>query len=121
MADEPDDRQLLAAYARHGEQGAFALLVRRHVRFVYGCALRQTRDSATAEDVTQTVFTLLAREARTLPGARRSLHGWLFAVARYAASNERRAAARRRRHERRAARPEAWSPGDDSADVAEVA
>jgi RNA polymerase sigma factor (sigma-70 family) len=112
MADEPDDRQLLAAYARRSEQDAFAQLVRRHVGFVYGCALRQTHDPPTAEDVTQTVFTLLAREARAVSRRRGPLRGWLFAVARYAASNELRAAARRRRHERRAARPEAWHPED---------
>src|SRR5436190_4622109 len=119
MADESDDRQLLAAYAGRGDEGAFALLVRRHLRFVYGCALRQTRDPATAEDVTQTVFTLLARQAEVLAKPRRSLRGWLFAVSRFAASNERRAAFRRRRHERSAARPEAWHP-EESADVSEV-
>ena len=121
MADEPDDRQLLAAYARRGEQEPFARLVRRHVRFVYGCALRQTRDAPAAEDVTQTVFTLLAQKAHTLATRGGPLRGWLFAVARYAASNERRAAARRRRHEREAARREAWRPEDDSTNVSEVA
>src|SRR5678815_2317726 len=84
MADELDDRQLLAAYAGRSEQDAFARLVRRHVRFVYACALRQARDPATAEDVTQTVFTLLARQAHTLSDRRGSLRGWLFGVARYA-------------------------------------
>jgi RNA polymerase sigma factor (sigma-70 family) len=120
MVDEPDDRQLLAAYARRSEQDAFAQLVRRHLGFVYGCALRQTHDSPTAEDVTQTVFTLLAREALAVARRRGSLRGWLFAVARYAASNELRAAARRRRHERRAARPEAWRPEEHSTRAPEV-
>ena len=121
MVDDPDDRQLLTAYARGNEQDAFARLVRRHLRFVYGCALRQTRDPATAEDVTQTVFALLAREAHAVARRRGSLRGWLFAVARYAASNELRAAARRRRHERRAARPEASAPEVRPSDAPDLA
>jgi len=120
MPDERDDRQLLAAYARRGEQGAFALLVRRHVRFVYGCALRRTRDAATAEDVTQTVFTLLAQKADAVANQRRSLRGWLYAAARYAASNERRSEERRRRRERAAARAEAWRPDEAPAGAAEI-
>ena len=73
MADERDDRQLLVAYAGRGEQEAFARLARRHVRFVSGCALRQTRDAPTAEDVTQTVFRLPARKARAVANRRGAL------------------------------------------------
>jgi RNA polymerase sigma factor (sigma-70 family) len=120
MADEPDDRQLLAAYAGRREQGAFARLVRRHVPFVYACALRQTRDPATAEDITQTVFNLLALKAHALSSRRGSLRGWLFGVTGYAAANERRAAVRRRRHERRAARSEAWEPEERPPNVSAV-
>src|SRR5688572_27247020 len=103
--DAADDRRLLDEYVSRRSHDAFAQLVRRHVRFVYGCALRRTRDAQMADDVTQTVFTLLAKKASS--ARRRPLPGWLFAVTRRAAANELRAAARRRRHEQRAARPEA--------------
>jgi RNA polymerase sigma factor (sigma-70 family) len=105
VPDAPDDGRLLDEYVARRSHDAFAHLVRRHVRFVYGCALRRTRDAQMADDVTQTVFTLLAKKASS--ARRRPLPGWLFAVTRRAAANELRAAARRKRHEQRAARPEA--------------
>src|SRR5207237_1040209 len=109
MAGAADDRRLLDLYVARRSDDAFAELARRYTPLVYGCALRKTRDAAMAEDVTQTVFVLLARKASS--ARRRPLSGWLFAVTRYAAANELRAAARRRRHERAAARPEAAAPG----------
>jgi hypothetical protein len=60
----PDDAQLLAAYARDGSESAFAEVVRRQVDFVFAAALRQVNgDAALARDVTQAVFTDLARKA----------------------------------------------------------
>ena len=108
MAGAADDRRLLDSYLAQRSHDAFAELARRYTRLVYGYALRKTRDAAMAEDVTQTVFALLARKADS--ARRRPLSGWLFAATRYAAANELRAAARRRRHERAAAKPEATAP-----------
>ena len=104
MGGATDDQRLLDQYVSLRSHDAFAEIVRRHAGFVYACALRKTRDAAMAEDVTQTVFCLLARKAAS--ARRHPLSGWLFSVTRYAAANEVRSAARRRRHERNAARPE---------------
>jgi RNA polymerase sigma factor (sigma-70 family) len=82
----PDDPQLLRRYADSGSEEAFAELVRRHIGTVYAAALRRVGgDLHLAEDVTQEVFTDLARKAGPL--ARRGfLVGWLFVAARFAAS-----------------------------------
>lgn len=102
----PDDFELLERYARGRSQQAFAELVRRHVDLVYSAALRQVRDPGTAEDVTQTVFVLLASRAATIR-PQTILAGWLLNTAHFAARDTRRAAGRRRRHEQAAARRKA--------------
>ena len=97
-----DDATLLADYARRRDEAAFAELVHRHVNFVYAAALRQVNgDAHLAQDVTQAVFTDLARKARTLAG-HRVLAGWLFTSARYAAAKLVRTEQRRRTRERAA-------------------
>src|SRR5215831_15136626 len=89
------DNELLRRYAREGCEGSFTELVRRHLRLVYSAALRQVNgDRATAEDVTQAVFTDLARKAPGLLG-HTSLSGWLYTSTRFQASKSRRAAQRR--------------------------
>lgn len=81
-----DDAELLRRYAAGRAEEAFAELVRRHVNFVYACALRRVGgDAHLAEDVTQQVFTKVAREAAAL--ARRDvLSGWLYTTARHASA-----------------------------------
>src|SRR5690242_8147037 len=99
---QKDDTQLLFEFAHSGAQNAFAELVRRHIDMVYGAARRQTRDADLAEDVTQTVFILLAKKAyKVRNGA--VLPAWLLSCTRYAAANARTAAVRRRHHENEAA------------------
>ena len=62
-----DDKQLLGAYARERSEAAFGELVTRHIDFVYSAALRVVSgDSHLAQDVVQTVFIDLAREAGSL-------------------------------------------------------
>lgn len=94
-----EDTELLCRYATEKSEEAFAELVRRRVDFVYTVALRHVGgDAHLAEDVTQKVFTDLARKAPEL--ARRAvLSGWLYRGAQYAASDAVRAERRRRARE----------------------
>jgi RNA polymerase sigma factor (sigma-70 family) len=96
------DAELLRRYAETGSQEAFAELVRRHLAFVYAAALRQVGGSVhRAEDVTQAVFTALARKAGSLT-RRAELVGWLYTSTHYAAAKLKRAEQRRQTHEQEA-------------------
>jgi RNA polymerase sigma factor (sigma-70 family) len=77
---EPDDVTLLRRYAG-GDESAFTTLFERHVHLVYSAALRQTRNPSHAEEVTQVVFILLARKAKSL-SPKTVLSGWLYQAAR---------------------------------------
>lgn len=97
-----DDATLLRRYINDRAEDAFAEIVRRHVDLVYHAALRQTGGrAALAEEVTQSVFTDLARKAATLVD-RPVLTGWLHTSTRFAAANARRSEARRRTREQEA-------------------
>jgi RNA polymerase sigma factor (sigma-70 family) len=102
MAVADDDFGLLGRYANGRDEAAFAELVRRHVNLVYSAAARRVGQRQLAEDVTQAVFVILAKKAKSL---RRSnpLSAWLLTTVRYAAANALKIEARRRRHERAAA------------------
>src|SRR5262245_54216552 len=78
-ADNLPDGELLRRYADTRDESAFAALVRRHGRVVWGAALRRTADRQLAEDVFQATFMALARRAGRLHG-RTSLAGWLYTV-----------------------------------------
>ena len=75
------DLELLARYTGQHAEDAFAEIVRRHVDLVHSAALRQVRSSQLAEEVAQSVFTDLARQAaRLTPGT--NLTAWLYQVTR---------------------------------------
>jgi RNA polymerase sigma factor (sigma-70 family) len=102
MSEAPD-AQLLREYVEHGDDDAFRRIVGRYTDAVYSAALRQVISSDVARDVSQSVFTDLARKApvlvRTLD-ARSSLLGWLYGSTRLAALNHRRKDRRRQARER---------------------
>src|SRR5581483_8711307 len=83
------DFELLRAYVEPGTEAAFTELVNRHINLVHSAALRQVADPQTAAEISQTVFIILARKARTIqPGT--VLAGWLLLTTRYTAANARR-------------------------------
>ncbi|MGZ5568584.1 MAG: RNA polymerase sigma factor, partial [Limisphaerales bacterium] len=93
-----NDMALLGEYATKGSETAFETLVHRHVNLVYSAAFRQMQNPALCEEVTQTVFIILARKAHHL---RRGtvLSGWLYRTAQFTAAKALRAELRRRHRE----------------------
>jgi len=98
---EMDDMALLREYTARQSDTAFAKLVERHVGLVYCAALRQAGDPAQAQEITQVVFILLARKARSLREGT-ILSAWLYRAARFAASDARKMAFRRQQREQEA-------------------
>jgi RNA polymerase sigma factor (sigma-70 family) len=98
-----EDAELLHRYATERSEDAFADLVRRHVDLIYSAALRLVNgDVHGAQDVTQQVFSELARQARPL-SRHPALIGWLYTTTRQMArhairSNQRRAAREQTAH-----------------------
>ena len=92
-----DDLELLKEWADRGSDEAFRSLVERHVNLVYSVARRSVPTSHQAEEITQTVFIILARKARNL-SSQTILAGWLYRTARYAAAQMLRAESRRQHH-----------------------
>ena len=74
--NDKSDPQLLADYDHSRSEPAFTELTRRHLDFVYSAALRMVRDPHLAEDVTQSVFVALAKNAAQLK-TRPTISGWL--------------------------------------------
>src|SRR5207253_3039762 len=95
------DMELLREYARDGSEAAFAALVARHIGLVYSSALRQVGDPLLAEEITQTVFIVLARKA-ALIHAKTILPGWLYRTTGFTAANVLRTESNRQRREQEA-------------------
>jgi RNA polymerase sigma factor (sigma-70 family) len=115
-----DDAELLQRYADAGDESAFRELVERHCGLVFSTAVRLVGgDEHLAQDVTQSVFTDLARKVhvvRARVSARReALLGWLYAGTRFAASNLVRAERCRRAYERKAQEMNATLNGETAA------
>ncbi len=96
------DGELLGRFAaRSGEASdlAFAALLERHGRMVWGTCRRVLSDPHDVEDAFQATFLILVRRARSIRN-RDSLASWLHRVAYCVACSARSGGLRRRRHER---------------------
>jgi DNA-directed RNA polymerase specialized sigma24 family protein len=93
-----DDDSLLRQYAEGNSEEAFASIVSRHIDKVYSAALRQTRNPAHAEEITQAVFVILAKKAGGF-SKRVILSGWLYQTARLASLTFLKSEIRRARRE----------------------
>lgn len=97
-----DDAELLNRYAGERSEAAFVELTRRYVDLVYSAALRVVDgDVYSAQDVTQQVFTELARQAARLT-RHPALVGWLYTTTRLMALRFNRTEQRRKAREQEA-------------------
>lgn len=116
-AMEMDDHLLLRRFSQMRCEAAFAELVRRHLDFVYGAALRQVHgDHTLAREVSQVVFSDLARKASGFDSSSLVM-GWLYKATRFAAAKAVRTEVRRRRREAAAL---AMTMGERDSDSQEV-
>jgi RNA polymerase sigma factor (sigma-70 family) len=108
-----NDLDLLRQFVHASSQDAFAELVRRHVNLVYSAAVRQVRSPQLAEEIAQSVFADLARQATRLrPDT--ILTAWLYAVARRTAVDVIRRESRRQMREQIAVELNAMNATDSS-------
>lgn len=114
-ADPGDpDPVLLERFRAAGDHAAFAELVRRYARLVWGQCRHLLANEADAEDAFQATFLALARHAGRVRDPNR-LGPWLHTVAGRVCRTALRAATRRAKRERAAAVPDRSRPVADSA------
>jgi RNA polymerase sigma factor (sigma-70 family) len=99
IAPPENDFALLDRFANHGDEEAFAEIVRRYAGVVYATSYRVVQDRGRAEDVAQEVFFKLLRKPHSVS---QSLGGWLHQCAtRLALDDVRSETARRKREANR--------------------
>jgi RNA polymerase sigma factor (sigma-70 family) len=107
-----ESRHLLADYVKNGSEPAFRELVTHYFDLVFSTALRLVEgDSHRAQDVVQTVFMDLARQAARLPKDL-ALGGWLHRDTCFIAAKMMRGERRRQLRERQAAEMNALNHDD---------
>ncbi len=81
--DIPSDSDLLMAYAKDGNESAFATLAARHVDMIFSVSLRRSNHRQLAEEATQNVLLALSINARKLAHLHTNLPGWLHTATRF--------------------------------------
>ncbi|MDP4648130.1 MAG: sigma-70 family RNA polymerase sigma factor [Akkermansiaceae bacterium] len=81
-----DDTALLERFTADGDEAAFAAIVSRHLPMVFGVCFRRTGNRELSEELTQNVFTSLAKKASSI-SANVSLSGWLHRAASFECSH----------------------------------
>lgn len=94
-SDDRSDSELIARSAS-GDDTAFGVLVRRHIRAATLLAAQMTGDRDEAEDVAQNAFTAVHRRLSEFDHAR-PFPAWLFGIVRHIAERGRARNARRMR------------------------
>src|SRR5262245_42456760 len=107
------DAQLLRRFAVQCEEPAFAALMQRHGRLVWGVCRHVLRSEQDAEDAFQATFLVLARRASSIRKAE-SVGSWLHGVAYRIAVRVKRAASRRQARERLTAQRGGQAPTDQA-------
>lgn len=108
------DAVLLRRFADTRDPQAFAELVRRYGRLVWGQCRHLLGSEADADDAFQATFLTLANAARTLRDTNK-LGPWLHGIAYRVCQQVKRTAARRTRREKAGAKAESTRPVPDSA------
>jgi RNA polymerase sigma factor (sigma-70 family) len=111
-AGERTDKELLEAFTRRQDEGAFAALVSRYSALVMGVCRRALGHHHDAEDAFQATFLVFARKAGSIR-RQEALASWLYGVAHRAALDVKRCLLRQRDKEQRGARREATGPPED--------
>lgn len=115
-----NDGVLLRRYLQERDETAFLELVKRHMNLVYSTALRRMGSSSAAQDVSQSVFVLLAGKAASLTHSD-NLAGWLHRTTCFKSSEHLRAERRRQFHQNKAAIMQEATPPDDADRWADLA
>jgi RNA polymerase sigma factor (sigma-70 family) len=96
-----DDLTLVREFAENRSETAFAELVQRHLGLVHSAALRKTGEPHLTQEITQTVFIVLARKAATL-SLSTILPVWLHRTTLYVAADALKTQRRRQIREQKA-------------------
>jgi RNA polymerase sigma factor (sigma-70 family) len=96
--DPAPDGELLIRFLSSRDEGAFAVLVRRHAGMVFGTCRRVLGNAADADDAFQAAFVMLARKAHTLTD-RTCVGNFLYGIAFHTALKARAMATKRKAKE----------------------
>jgi RNA polymerase sigma factor (sigma-70 family) len=107
------DAELLERFIAHRDDGAFALLVRRHGPMVLGVCKRVLGNETEAEDAFQATFLVLVRKATSII-PRTQVGNWLHGVAHKTALKARAMNRKRRVKEREAGAAHGRNAADDT-------